>query len=110
VNGSVAIPGARATGMPPSVRVPADASIDANVRIGERVVLGSGVRIVGPSVVGDDAVIEDGVLLERSIVWNRARIGAPATLRDAIVGEAYTVPADTTLIEAIVANEPIASP
>ncbi|MDB5092707.1 MAG: Nucleoside-diphosphate-sugar pyrophosphorylase [Candidatus Eremiobacteraeota bacterium] len=107
VNGRVAIPGARATGVPMGVRVPADARIDANVRIGERVVFGSGVRIGGPTVIGDDAVLEDGAVLERSIVWNRARIGERATLRDAIVGEGYTVAGDTTLIEEIVANEPV---
>ncbi len=109
LDGRVVISGARATGVPSGVRVPADARIDANVRIGDRVTLGNGVRIVGPSVVGDDAVLEDGAALERTIVWNRARIGARATLRDAIVGEGYTVDDDTTLIEAIVANEPIAS-
>ena len=49
-----------------------------------------------------------GAVLERSIVWNRARIGERATLRDAIVGEGYTVADDTTLVEEIVANEPIA--
>ncbi|HYZ16907.1 MAG TPA: hypothetical protein VE591_10920, partial [Candidatus Acidoferrum sp.] len=77
-----------------------------DVRVGEGVAIGKGARIVGPSVIGDDVVIGDGARIERSIVWNGARIGAHAQLRDTIVGERYAVEKGVTLEGAIVANEP----
>jgi NDP-sugar pyrophosphorylase family protein len=45
-------------------------------------------------------------VIERSIVWNEARIGAGAIVRDTIVGEGYTVAEGATLADTIVANEP----
>jgi mannose-1-phosphate guanylyltransferase len=104
--GRVIVPGARPTGVPASVVVPSDATIDAAVRVGENVTIGRGVRIAGPSVVGDGVELADGVTVDRSIVWNGARVGAGAVLRGAIVGDGYAVEAGTTLLETVVANEP----
>ncbi|WP_317996947.1 NDP-sugar synthase [Vulcanimicrobium alpinum] len=106
LTGAVRITGERATGVPPSAQVERDAEIAGAVRVGERVRIGAGARIVGPSVVGDDAVVGAGALVERTIVWNGARIGAGAVLRDAIVGERYAVADGARLDGAIVANEP----
>ncbi|MEA2721602.1 MAG: mannose-phosphate guanylyltransferase [Candidatus Eremiobacteraeota bacterium] len=104
--GRVQIKGARATGVPPSVTVPPDARIEDPVRVGEDVEIGSRVRIVGPSVIGDNVRIGDGATLERAIVWNGSTIGSNATVRDTIVGERYVIEDGTTLDGAIVANEP----
>jgi NDP-sugar pyrophosphorylase family protein len=106
LSGRVVPTGARATGVPPSVRVPNDAKIEGDVRVGERVTIGSGARIVGPTVIGDDVTIGDGALIDRSIVWSSAKIGAKAHLHETIVGERYDVPPELRLERAIVANEP----
>jgi len=107
--GRIRLPGARAAGMPACLQRGADLQIEGDVRLGTGVVLGHRVRIVGPAVIGDRARIGDGVTIERSIVWNDVRIGDRVRIVDSIVGIGYDVPADTSLIDRVVANEPIAT-
>ena len=104
--GRVQVRGARATGIPPGVVVPASARIEDPVRVGDDAEIGERVRIAGPSVIGDRVRIGEGAVLERAIVWNGSTIGARAVVRDTIVGERYVVEDDTVLDGAIVANEP----
>lgn len=107
--GRVRLRGARATGMPADVRLGNDVCIEGDVRLGSNVSVGRRVRIVGPAVIGDGVRIGDEAVVERSIVWDDASLGARVLVRDSIVGIGYDVPADTTLIDRIVANEPIAT-
>jgi mannose-1-phosphate guanylyltransferase len=106
--GRVSLRGARATGLPPGAQLGNDVSIEGSVRLGINVTVGRGVRIVGPTVIGDNVRIGDGAVVERSILWDSATIGARVRVRGSIVGMEYDVPADTALIDRIVANEPIA--
>jgi len=103
VNGVFRIANTRACGVDPTARVSSSARVDANVWIGAGAVLGEHVRVSGPSVIGDGAVIEPRATLEASIVWQGARIGEGATLRGSIVGTTYVVPANASLNEAVVA-------
>jgi NDP-sugar pyrophosphorylase family protein len=107
--GQVRLRGARATGVPSDVRLGNDVLIEGDVRLGSNVSVGRRVRIVGPTVIGDGVQIGDEAVIERSIVWDGATLGARVLVRDSIVGIAYDVPADTSLIDRIVANEPIAT-
>ena len=107
LSGRVHVRGARATGIPSGVFVPADARIEGDVRVGDAVEIGNGALIVGPSVIGDGVRIGEGAVMERAIVWNGASIGANAVVRDSIVGERYVVDPEVRLDGAIVANEPI---
>jgi NDP-sugar pyrophosphorylase family protein len=86
-----------------------DVRIEGAVRLGSNVSVGRGVRIVGPTVIGDNVRIGDGAVVERSILWDAATIGARVCVRGSIVGIDYDVPADTALIDRIVANEPIST-
>jgi mannose-1-phosphate guanylyltransferase len=104
--GRVHVRGARATGVPPGVVVPASTRIEGAVRIGDDAEIGERVSIVGPSVIGDGVRIGEGAVLEGAIIWNGATIGARAVLRDTIVGERYVVADGTVLEGAIIANEP----
>jgi mannose-1-phosphate guanylyltransferase len=61
-------------------------------------------------VIGDGVEVAAGARVERSIIWQGARIGANAVLRDAIVGMNYSVEPGTILDGMIVANEPDATP
>ncbi|MBV8645194.1 MAG: NDP-sugar synthase, partial [Candidatus Eremiobacteraeota bacterium] len=106
LTGGVRVPGARATGIPPTATVAPSARIEGPVRIGDGAEIGEKVRIVGPSVIGDRVRIGNGASLERAIIWNGSTIGANATVRDTIVGERYVVEDGTILDGAIVANEP----
>jgi NDP-sugar pyrophosphorylase family protein len=104
--GRVALRGARARGIAADATLGDDVHIDGDVRIGARAVLGNRVRIVGPSVVGDDVRIGDDAHLDRAIVWDEAHLGERVSVRDTIVGIGYDLPADARLEDAIVANEP----
>jgi mannose-1-phosphate guanylyltransferase len=105
--GRIQLPGARATGIPASLHGRSDVQIEGDVRVGSDVVFGERVRIVGPAVIGDRTHIGNGATVERSIVWDDVRVGPRVRIVDSIVGIGYDVPADTSLIDRVVANEPI---
>jgi mannose-1-phosphate guanylyltransferase len=106
VEGAFEIPGTRARGIDLTATVSGDAQIDDDVWVGADARIGPGVRIAGPSVVGDRVSVGPDARIERSILWEGAAVGAGATLRNAIVGKDYYVQAGTTLEDAVVANEP----
>jgi mannose-1-phosphate guanylyltransferase len=106
--GRIRLPGARATGFPADVQLGNGASIQGCVRFGRNVSVGRRVRIVGPTALGDNVFVGDESVIERSIVWNAATLGERVLLRDSIVGNDYDVPAGTSLIDRVVANESIA--
>jgi mannose-1-phosphate guanylyltransferase len=103
VNGRFSIPNTRGYGADPTARIAASAKIDKNVWIGARATIGERVRIAGPSVIGDDVSVEDGAVVESSIVWEKSRIGAGATLRESIVGRDYLVAPSIALTGEVVA-------
>jgi NDP-sugar pyrophosphorylase family protein len=105
LEGRVPLLGGRRNGIPADARVGPGVTVEGAVRIGARVTLGADVNIMGPTVLGNDVHVADGARIERTIVWDGARIGARAILRDAIVGEQYTVVDGTVLEDAVVANE-----
>jgi NDP-sugar pyrophosphorylase family protein len=107
--GRVHLRGARTKGLPSGAHLGDDLHLDGDVRLGEDVTIGRRVKITGPSVIGDRVWIGDDVTIDQSIVWDGASLGERSELRDSIVGIDYNVPADTSLIDRIVANEPIAT-
>jgi len=88
-----------------SARLGEGVQIEGDVHIGERCRIGDRARILGSSVLGDDVVVGEEALIERSILWDRARVGTRAHLIDSIVGVDYTVADGSHLHDAIVANE-----
>jgi NDP-sugar pyrophosphorylase family protein len=109
LTGRVRLRGTRVTGLPADLRLGNDVRIEGDVRLGTNVSVGRRVRIVGPTVIGDRVRIGDDAVVERSIVWDSATVGERVRVSGSIVGIDYDVPADTTLIDRIVANEPIAT-
>jgi NDP-sugar pyrophosphorylase family protein len=107
VDGLFRIPHARANGADPSAVIAATAHVDDNVWIGAHVRIGEHARITGPAVIGDGVRIGAGATVERSILWEAARVGNGASLRDAVVGAGYDVPAEALLNGAVVANEEV---
>jgi mannose-1-phosphate guanylyltransferase/mannose-1-phosphate guanylyltransferase/phosphomannomutase len=96
----------RVRGLPPGAPFGEELVIEGDVRVGEGVRFGKRVHVRGPAVLGDGVHIDDDALIDRSIVWDGSQIGARAHVVDSIVGISYRVPADTTLDNLIVANEP----
>ncbi len=107
--GRVHLRGARATGVPADAKLGAGATIAGDVRLGSNVIVGHGARIIGPTVIGDGVTIGEEAVVDHSIVWDNVTIGARAQIAKSIVGIGYDVPADTSLVDTIVANEPIAT-
>jgi NDP-sugar pyrophosphorylase family protein len=105
--GRVHLRGARTKGLPSGAPLGDDLQILGDVRLGENVSIGRRVKITGPSVIGDGVRIGDDATIDSSIVWDGATLGERAELHNSIVGVAYDVPAGTSLVDRIVANEPI---
>jgi NDP-sugar pyrophosphorylase family protein len=82
----------RARGVPSDARLGDDVWIEEDVRVGARCTIGDGVRLIGPTVIGDDVVIGARARIEASIVWDGALIGAGAHVKDSILGNHYVVP------------------
>jgi mannose-1-phosphate guanylyltransferase len=105
VRGTFAIPGVRGSGIDPSAELGEGVRTDGPLWVGARARIGDGVTIVGPSVVGNDAVVEPNANLDRTIVWDGATIGAGASLHETIVGTSYRIAPGTSMTDAILANE-----
>ena len=86
--------------------VPGEQRVSKQIWISPRAKVSPAAKILPPSVIGDDVEVGAGARIERSIIWQGARIGERAVVRDAIVGMDYTVQPGTILERAIVANEP----
>ncbi len=105
VNGAFRIAHTHAAGIHPTARVDPAADLRGNVWIGAGAVVEAEASIEGPSVIGDGVLVRSKAAVTRSIIWENARIGAGASLKDAIVGVGYDVADDALLDGAVVANE-----
>lgn len=61
-------------------------SIKGPVLIGRNCLVGPGVRIEGPTVLGEGVILKEGAIVNRSIIWNGTQVGEKATLTDCLVG------------------------
>jgi len=104
VRGVVRIPTTNPNGVDASASIGSGVRIEGPVRIGAGACIADGVSIVGPSVVGDRVAVDTSARLERAILWDGARIGAGAMLRDTVVGTQYVVLPDAVLENALVAT------
>jgi NDP-sugar pyrophosphorylase family protein len=102
VSGRFTIPHTRGSGADPSAQIASSASIDSNVWIGAGARIDEGVRVTGPSVIGDRVIVERGATVDASIIWEDTRIGAGASLHDTIVGRGFLVAPDAALTNEVV--------
>lgn len=63
------------------------AKIEGAVIIGSGCHIGSGVRIKGPTVIGEGSKILEQATIEGAILWCNVQVGQQATLKDCIVGD-----------------------
>ncbi|MBC5816386.1 MAG: NDP-sugar synthase [Candidatus Eremiobacteraeota bacterium] len=105
VNGAFRIAHTHAGGIHATARVELGANVRGNVWIGAGAVVESEASITGPSVIGEGVIVRSKAAITRSIIWENARIGTGATVRDAIVGIGYAVADGAQLDGTVVANE-----
>jgi len=97
--------------------------IEPGVWVGEQVALDSGVTVKGPvlignhshigsgatlepfTVVGDGCLIQPGVSVKRSILWERVFVGRNAALRGAVLCSRVQVQADAGVYEGAVVGD-----
>jgi mannose-1-phosphate guanylyltransferase len=77
----------RANGTP----LPDDCEVDGSVWVGQDCTIGSGVKLMGPVVIGDGSTIGDGAALRDSIVFPGTTVGAGQIVIGAIYGHAGIV-------------------
>jgi mannose-1-phosphate guanylyltransferase/mannose-1-phosphate guanylyltransferase/phosphomannomutase len=77
--------------VPKSAPAPDDCDVDGDVWIGENVTIGSGVRLMGPVVIGDGSKIGNGAALRDSIVFPGTTVGDEQIVIGAIYGHAGIV-------------------
>ncbi len=77
---------AGSTAVAPDARIEEGASIEGPCFIDDGVLVKAGARVGPYAVVGRQTQIEEGAVVERSILWPNCRVGSQATVRDAVLG------------------------
>lgn len=68
-------------------------TVQGRVLVGAGASIGPGTTLIGPSVIGHGAVIDAGVLLERTVVAPYTHVVGSLPLRDSLVASTYAVTA-----------------
>jgi NDP-sugar pyrophosphorylase family protein len=80
------------------------------IGIGKNVVLGHDVNIDSLSVVGDNVMIDDGSWIERSVIWQNAKIGKNVHVTETIICDGATIGDGATLLECVVGPGSVIAP
>jgi len=81
-----------------------DAELSANVMLGRNARIGSGVKIDGPTVLGDNCSVRENAVIERSVLWSDVKVGAGAVIRDSIIGSDCWIGDEAVVDGAVMAN------
>jgi mannose-1-phosphate guanylyltransferase len=82
-----------------SFKVEGPVMLDDGARVARRV------RLVAPTVIGPRVTLDQGVQIERSIIWEDALISEDAVVVDSIVGAGVTIGARAKVRNAILADK-----
>jgi mannose-1-phosphate guanylyltransferase len=85
-------------------RVWPDAELSGGVILGRNVRIASKVKITGPSVLGDGCELDEGAVLEHSVLWADVKVGAGAVVRDSIIGAGCWIGDGAVVEGAVLAN------
>lgn len=86
--------------------VASECNIDAKVLLGKNARLDKGVTLKGHVIIGDDCHIKSGAVIEDSIIWSGATVGANAILIDSVLGNNVEV-ADCCVLTGEVTTESV---
>ncbi|OGO32127.1 MAG: hypothetical protein A2Z29_03530 [Chloroflexi bacterium RBG_16_56_11] len=73
------------------VTIDPSATLTAPVMVGKGSRIGPRSTIRGPVIIGRDCRIEDGVILENAVIWDRVTIGAGCHLRHCVISSRSTI-------------------
>ena len=105
LNGRFHIPDTAATGIDESAVIAPSAIVDGPVLVGSGAIIGDNARVLGPTVISRGVRIGARAFVERSVLWDGARVGEDARVSGTIAGIRYRVPPKASLDDAVVANE-----
>jgi mannose-1-phosphate guanylyltransferase len=103
LRGVVRIPDTAPARIDSTASMGSDVRVSGPVHVGAYARIGENVTIVGPAVIGDGVTVAEGAFLERAILWDGARVGKDAQLRDTVVGVRYEVPHRAVLQDELIA-------
>ncbi len=75
----------------PSASINGRALVSGPVEIGERTVMDSGARLIGPAALGAGCHIEDGAVIDGSVLWDRVRVMRGAVVTDSVLASGCVV-------------------
>ena len=87
------------------VKVEDGALIQGPCFIDEGCVIKTGAHIHPYSVIGRHTVVEEGAVIDRSIIWPNGRISRDATVRDSIIGRHCHIGRDVTIEGGVVLGD-----
>jgi NDP-sugar pyrophosphorylase family protein len=85
-----------------NVNVHPSAVITPPVLVDSGCVIGKGVRLTGPVVMGHGCRLDDGAVVENAILWDNITIGANASLSNCIVSSRAIIRANQEVNNCIV--------
>jgi mannose-1-phosphate guanylyltransferase len=87
-------------------RIAAGVHLEPPVLLGRNVSIATGATLLAGTCVGDDVTVEEGALIEASVLWAGVRVGARAQLRRCVVGHGRQIPPDAILTDQVVEDAP----
>ncbi len=110
LNGEVQLP-VPGTEWKPGIWIGDHCEIDPTAVLTPPISLGNGCKLkanvqLGPAtVIGDNAFVEEGAVIERCVLWDSAYIGPNVVMRSAIAGSRVTVKRDSVIQEEAVIGD-----
>jgi mannose-1-phosphate guanylyltransferase / phosphomannomutase len=90
------------------VDVDAEATLHPPIYLGRDVKIGPGAVIHGPSVLGDNTVVERRAHVDRSIVWRNSYLGSHSEVRGSLLAEECNIKANAVIFEnAVIADQTV---
>jgi len=87
------------------VEISSAADIQGPVLLGDNCFVGPGARIEPFTVIGSNAVVEEGASIKRTIIWEKAYIGRNAALRGAVICKGARVDHNVSIYEGAVIGD-----
>jgi mannose-1-phosphate guanylyltransferase len=77
---------------------------EGKVLIGRSCRIGDASTVAGPTVIGDRVDVRDGATIEASVIWEEARVGPRAVIRNSVIGSNCWIGNDAVIEGALIAS------
>lgn len=89
----------------PGAQISPEAEVLQPAYIGHQVTVKRGARVGPYTVVGNNSIIEEGAVVERSVLWDSVYAGTNCHITSAVVGSHSTVKQDVNVMEGVFAGD-----